>query len=178
MLDYGTFSSFAPAWDSSGSTDGGYFRAAQRAQGREKLKKWEKSLVPSNRVEPVLETREIVLSEEEKETLKGMKVELDGFVEGVKGEEKVWEILRRNWELLARLQGAQVARVRKVAKKEEKRKRKGKVQNGNGDGDDDEGGQSEKRDVAEGIEKEDGEHYPSSHSDPARAATDPDCVVV
>jgi len=177
MLDYGTFSSFAPAWDSSGSTDGGYFRAAQRAQGREKLKKWEKSLVPSNRVEPVLETREIVLSEEEKETLKGMKVELDGFVEGVKGEEKVWEILRRNWELLARLQGAQVARVRKVAKKEEKRKRKGKVQNGNGDGEDEEA-QNEKRDVAEGIEKEDGEHSPSSHSDPARAATDPDCVVV
>lgn len=85
MLDYGTFSSFAPAWDSSGSTDGGYFRAAQRAQGREKLKQWEKGLMPSDRVGVVPETREFVLSQEEKDTLKGIKVELDGFVEGVKG---------------------------------------------------------------------------------------------
>lgn len=165
MLDYGSFSSFAPSFDSSGSTDGGYYRAAQRLTGRDKMKKWERSLVPSKPIgNLVVESREFKLSEEERETLKGMKVELEGFVEGVRGEEKVWETLRRNEELLERLQGAQIARVRKAGKKEEKRKRKGKINNGNlngnanggPEGEDEEGGQLEKRDVAEGIEKEDG----------------------
>ncbi|GAA5833697.1 hypothetical protein JCM5353_008035, partial [Sporobolomyces roseus] len=171
MLDYGSFSSFAPSFDSSGSTDGGYYRAAQRLTGRDKMKKWERSLVPSKPIgNLVVESREFKLSEEERETLKGMKVELEGFVEGVRGEEKVWETLRRNEELLERLQGAQIARVRKAGKKEEKRKRKGKINNGNlngnanggPEGEDEEGGQLEKRDVAEGIEKEDAEELLSS----------------
>ncbi|GAA5887847.1 hypothetical protein JCM16303_007358 [Sporobolomyces ruberrimus] len=181
MLDYGVWSSGlnGPSFDSNGSTDGGYYRSARRSQGKDFVKKWEKGLVkneplPRIRIDEEEEEniergeKEFVLTEEEKKTLGDMEVELEGFLQFTnkvkRDEERVWRVLERNLELIQRLGCAQVARTRKSAKKEERKRRGGKggaaasrkkeVNGVTVDGEDDVR-EDERRDLAEGIEKQD-----------------------
>lgn len=185
MLDYGVWSSGlnGPSFDSNGSTDGGYYRSARRSQGKDFVKKWEKGLVkneplPRIRIDEEEEEniergeKEFVLTEEEKKTLGDMEVELEGFLQFTnkvkRDEERVWRVLERNLELIQRLGCAQVARTRKSAKKEERKRRGGKggaaasrkkeVNGVTVDGEDDVR-EDERRDLAEGIEKQDGEFF-------------------
>ncbi|GAA5944182.1 uncharacterized protein JCM15063_000171 [Sporobolomyces koalae] len=171
MLDYGVWTSgFAPKFDSTGSTDGGYFRAATRAVGRERVKKWEKGLVANEPLPPVIrsstvrhEEKEMGLTREEQDTLVGLNVEISDFLsqakKAVEDEKRVWQVLERNLELIERLGRAQIARVRKSAKKEERRRRTGakKPTNNSGAGEDveDEDQGETKRDLAVGVEKQD-----------------------
>lgn len=208
MLDYGVWSSSLGGggngirFDSQGSTDGGYWRAANRLVGREKLKKWDKALLEptsaavggggSTRTKLATSSEEeeeedlatttttkkkttetkamIELNEKEKLILQEMEIELTSFFEfaqrAQRDEEKVWKVLERNLELLKRLGGAQIARTRKSGKREEKKSRKKKFTTMTATGElgaheatagieGEEEGEGQKRDLAEGIEKQD-----------------------
>lgn len=209
MLDYGVWSSSLGGrgngirFDSQGSTDGGYWRAANRLVGREKLKKWDKALLePTSAAvggggsiwtklatsseeeeedlttttttkKKTTETKAMIeLNEKEKLILQEMEIELTSFFEfaqrAQRDEEKVWKVLERNLELLKRLGGAQIARTRKSGKREEKKSRKKKFTTMTATGElgaheatvgieGEEEGEGQKRDLAEGIEKQDGE---------------------
>jgi len=210
MLDYGVWSSSLGGggngirFDSQGSTDGGYWRAANRLVGREKLKKWDKALLePTSAAvggggsiraklatsseeeeeedlttttttkKKTTETKAMIeLNEKEKLILQEMQIELTSFFEfaqrAQRDEEKVWKVLERNLELLKRLGGAQIARTRKSGKREEKKSRKKKFTTMTATGElgaheatagieGEEEGEGQKRDLAEGIEKQDGE---------------------
>ncbi|GAA5847979.1 hypothetical protein JCM3766R1_005928 [Sporobolomyces carnicolor] len=181
MLDYGVWTSgfgCAPKFDSAGSTDGGYHRAASRAAGRERVKRWEKGLVapeplPRIRVDDpatsaAASADEFVLTKDERTTLEGMEVEIEQFLKFTRqaqdDEAKVWRVLERNLELIQRLGTAQIARTRKGVKKEERR-RKAEIKKTtaaaaaattNGvDGGDEEVREEGRRDLAEGVEKQD-----------------------
>ncbi|GAA5913347.1 uncharacterized protein JCM6883_003047 [Sporobolomyces salmoneus] len=177
MLDYGVWSSGSPKWDSMGSTDGGYYRAATRIVGRERVKKWEKGLIPSEPLprlqlddvaSPSTTTgQDLVLSKEERRTLEEMEIEIEGFLNFTKraqeDESRVWKVLERNLELIKRLGEAQVGRTRKSVKKEEKRRKaelkksaSAALPNGVEAGEEDaKDKEEERRDLAEGVEKED-----------------------
>ncbi|GAA6022102.1 hypothetical protein JCM11491_002110 [Sporobolomyces phaffii] len=186
MLDYGVWTSaFAPSYDSQGSTDGGYYRAATRQVGRDAVKRWERGLVatePLARIPLAPGRRDdddpgrqlaagFDLSERERATLGELEVELSTFLQfahrAASDERHVWAVLERNLELIQRLGAAQVARTRKSAKKEERRRRAGRVGGGNakkkdpaatGDGVAPEDGTAqgeERRDLADGVEKQD-----------------------
>lgn len=185
MLDYGVWTSgfgCAPKFDSAGSTDGGYHRAASRAAGRERVKRWEKGLVapeplPRIRVDDpatsaAASADEFVLTKDERTTLEGMEVEIEQFLKFTRqaqdDEAKVWRVLERNLELIQRLGTAQIARTRKGVKKEERR-RKAEIKKTtaaaaaattNGvDGGDEEVREEGRRDLAEGVEKQDGQFF-------------------
>jgi hypothetical protein len=185
-------SGFAPSFDSTGSTDGGYYRAARRQTGRDLVKKWERGLVASEPLPRLPLENDIAeeedgekgldLTDEEKETLGELKVEITSFLQFTKRAEKdeqhVWKVLERNLELIQRLGSAQVARTRKSAKKEERRRRAGKKKEANGvDGikAEDEVVEGERRDFVDGVEKQDGQLSLPSRC--VRASANPDIVL-
>ncbi|GAA5991585.1 hypothetical protein JCM5350_002624 [Sporobolomyces pararoseus] len=187
MLDYGVWNSGSTSlrFDSLGSTDGGYTRAANRLVGRERVKKYDKEfLLPS---EPLRRIRfeqltveeeeeekegrgEKQLTIEEKKVLQGLEIDLQEFLEFTnrfeRDEQKVWKVLENNLELINRLAGQQIGRVRKSVKKEEKKRKQEIKKRGSSTLEGGAGGDSEdtssssssvsvKRDIAEGVEKQD-----------------------
>ncbi|GAA5951307.1 hypothetical protein JCM3765_002440 [Sporobolomyces pararoseus] len=187
MLDYGIWNGGINGlrFDSQGSTDGGYSRAANRLIGREKLKKWDKELLqtePLGRIkynddddeeEETFSTTEekekMELTMQERKVLQGLEIDLKDYLtfenKFEKDSKKVWKVLESNLELINRLAGQQIARVRKSVKKEEK-KRKQEIKKrgtsstvegggGGGTGESEDSSSNLKRDVAEGVEKQD-----------------------